>query len=54
MDYFEQSDVYEAFIEYRKTKCGMSGAYVYYDEASRSKYLNDVFDTLIFEILSKV
>ncbi len=46
MDYFEQSDVYEAFIEYRKTG-GMSGAYVYYDEASRSKYLNDVFDTLI-------
>ncbi|TAH56571.1 MAG: ATP-binding protein [Sphaerochaeta sp.] len=46
MDYFEQSDVYEAFIEYRKTG-GMSGSYVYHDEASRSRYLNDVFDTLV-------
>ncbi len=46
MDYFEKSDVYEAFTEYRKIG-GMSGSYVYHDEKSRSKYLNDVFDTLV-------
>lgn len=46
MDYFEKSDVHEAFVEYRKIG-GMSGAYVYNDEESRVRYLNDVFDTLV-------
>jgi len=46
MEYFEKTDVQEAFIEYRKIG-GMSGSYVYHDEESRIRYLNDVFDTLV-------
>lgn len=46
MDYFECQDVREAFEEYRKIG-GMSGSYVYHDDTSKSKYLNDVFDTLV-------
>jgi predicted AAA+ superfamily ATPase len=46
MEYFEKTDVQEVFIEYRKIG-GMSGSYVYHDEESRIRYLNDVFDTLV-------
>ena len=46
MEYFEISDAYEAYNEYRNTG-GMSGSYVYENETQRTKYLSDVFETLI-------
>jgi len=46
MEYYELSDSYEAYTQYRKIG-GMSGAYVYSDENSMASYLNDVFETLV-------
>lgn len=53
MEYYELHDPYEAYTDYRKTG-GMAGTYVYTDEKSRKKYLNDVFETLVVrDIVSK-
>ncbi len=53
MDYYNLSDSYEAYIEYRKYG-GMAGGYLYKDEESRLRYLSDVFNTLIIrDIVAK-
>ena len=53
MAYFQLSDAYAAYNEYRKTG-GMSGAYVYAEENDRCRYLNDVWSTLIIrDIVNK-
>ena len=46
MDYYGLSDSYEAYSNYRKIG-GMSGAYLYAEENSRTSYINDVFETLV-------
>ena len=46
MEYYELTDVYEAYTQYRKMG-GMSGSYLYPDENSRASYVNDVFETLV-------
>lgn len=46
MKYYELTDAYEAYTQYRKMG-GMSGSYLYTDENSRASYVNDVFETLI-------
>ena len=46
MDYYHIDDPYDAFIGYRKIG-GMSGCYLYNDEESRNRYLNNVFETLV-------
>lgn len=46
MEYYELSDPYEAYAEYRK-KGGMAGSYLYTDDNSRVSYVNDVFETLV-------
>ena len=46
MEYYELTDVYEAYTQYRKIG-GMSGSYLYTDENSRVSYVNGVFETLI-------
>ena len=46
MEYYELTDSYEAYIQYRKIG-GMSGSYLYTDENSRTSYVNDVFETLV-------
>ena len=53
MEYFEIKDSYEAYTEYRKNG-GMSGTYLYEEETRRTKYLNDIFETLILrDIIQK-
>ena len=46
MEYYELTDEYEAYTQYRKTG-GMAGSYLYTDENSRASYVNDVFETLV-------
>ena len=46
MEYYELSDPYEAYTEYRKIG-GMPGSYLYTDEKSRVSYVNDIFETLV-------
>lgn len=46
MEYYELTDSYEAYTEYRK-KGGMAGSYLYTDDNSRVSYVNDVFETLV-------
>ncbi len=46
MEYYELTDPYEAYDQYRKIG-GMSGSYLYTDENSRASYINDVFETLV-------
>ena len=46
MDYYGLSDSYEAYSNYRKIG-GMSGAYLYAEENSRTSYINDVCETLV-------
>lgn len=46
MEYYELTDSYEAYTEYRK-KGGMAGSYLYTDDNSRISYVNDVFETLV-------
>ena len=46
MKYYELTDAYEAYTQYRKMG-GMSGSYLYPDENSRASYVNDVFETLV-------
>ena len=46
MEYYELTDAYEAYTQYRKMG-GMSGSYLYPDENSRASYVNDVFETLV-------
>lgn len=46
MEYYELSEPYEAYTEYRKIG-GMPGSYLYTDEKSRVSYVNDIFETLV-------
>jgi len=46
ISYYGLSDKYSAYIKYM-TEGGMPGSYVYKNERDRSKYIKDVFDTLI-------
>ena len=46
MKYYELTDAYEAYTQYRKIG-GMAGSYLYADENSRTSYVNDVFETLV-------
>ena len=46
MEYYELTDAYEAYTQYRKIG-GMAGSYLYADENSRTSYVNDVFETLV-------
>lgn len=46
LEYFEYTNVYDAFDNYMK-EGGMSGSYLYRDTEAKYDYIADVFDTLI-------
>ncbi len=46
MEYFEISDAYDAYAQYRKNG-GMAGSYLYQDDNNRASYINNVFETLV-------
>ena len=46
MKYYELTDPYEAYSQYRKIG-GMAGSYLYTDDNRRASYVNDVFETLV-------
>ena len=46
MEYYNMQDAHAAYLEYRKIG-GMAGGYLYSDEKSRNRYINDVFETLV-------
>lgn len=52
MEYYELTDSYEAYTEYRK-KGGMAGSYLYTDDNSRVSYVNDVFETLVIRDIAQ-
>lgn len=53
MKYYELTDPYEAYSQYRKIG-GMAGSYLYTDDNRRASYVNDVFETLVIrDIIQK-
>ena len=52
MEYFGLNDAYGAYTEYRNSG-GMSGSYLYSDPSMQTKYLNDVFETLVIRDIVK-
>ena len=52
MEYYELTDSYEAYTEYRK-KGGMAGSYLYTDDNSRVSYVNEVFETLVIRDIAQ-
>lgn len=46
MEYYNIQNAHDAYLEYRKIG-GMAGGYLYDDEKSRNRYINDVFETLV-------
>lgn len=52
MEYFDLDDSYAAYTEYRSNG-GMSGSYLYSDPSMQTKYLNDVFETLVIRDIVK-
>lgn len=46
MEYFEITDAYDAYAQYRKNG-GMAGSYLYQDDNNRASYINNVFETLV-------
>lgn len=52
MEYFDLNDAYKAYTEYRNSG-GMSGSYLYSDPSMQTKYLNDVFETLVIRDIVK-
>ena len=52
MEYFDLDDSYAAYTEYRNSG-GMSGSYLYSDPSMQTKYLNDVFETLVIRDIVK-
>lgn len=52
MEYFDLDDAYKAYTKYRNSG-GMSGSYLYSDPSMQTKYLNDVFETLVIRDIVK-
>jgi len=46
IDYYDLTDIYGAYVKFL-VQGGMPGSYLYKNERDKSKYINDVFDTLI-------
>lgn len=52
IDYYDLTDIYGAYVKFL-VQGGMPGSYLYKNERDKSKYINDVFDTLILRDIKR-